>query len=979
MNKCNLRKMFFLVCLLLTITGFAVNSHGAMLQVPAQHSSINAALASAAAGDTVQVAAGTYFEHVVLKENVILEGGWSKDFASRDFAAFETVIDGANEKGPVVTCADRSVLDGFSIIHGSLLDGEGEAGGSGIYCETKQDVTIRNNHIHHNEPSGVFCSTTVAVIDNNHIHENAQAGVYIQKDSDLVVRNNVIWGNKFSGVGWGKKPLSKFEVIGNVIYNNERSGVNAQTATGSIKNNLIYGNGRAGIRCVPMPVEIINNTIDANKWPGILIEDPSAVATIKNNIISNNIDGGIRTSGEGYDHNLVFNNGETGDCDPHYLWCVKPQFGGYGDELSYLKKKNIIADPLYKDSAAGDYHLQPTSPAIDTGDRKPEFNDVNFPSSLGSERNDMGIYGGPLAPKEERKGNAVPQAVVENEMEVFAGKRAILDGKSSIDPDGDALSYQWEIIEQPEGSKAKLRKADRVKTAFKADKTGVYKAQLIVTDTQGSASEAQIVTITVPENQAPSAKIGEVISQMAAGDTLTIYGNSSKDPEAAPLTYNWSLIYKPEQSKTSLTIREESCSFHLDVDGSYTIQLIVNDGELDSEPVSVNISTKKAVVAGQRKVPEEYPTIQAALDAASPGDDIIVQKGHYKEMLVIDKSVNLTGLDWPVIDGGGQKGNKNTLAIFYLGDRAGKVEGFIITGGGTGDLGHGINIWDSSPDIRNNRITGNNHGMGIHGSPALTSKTKVHGNHIYKNNVGIGNGKDSNAHIYNNRIYENNIVGVGARGKARPRIEANYIYKNRLGIGAREVASPLVEGNHIYANTDGVVISPLSTIKRFAFDDIHIKNNLIVQNNHIGISITSFNLSKVFVTNNTIDSNNEGRRKIRGGGVVLGYPQPASFTAVVEKNIISNNLVAGIVNYPGPEMFAEPGAALQNDRNNLWDNTVNCLDCQMGAGALSDAPYFDGQDTTTLAPYLLKSEAQTASGMGYQYNEANFSELPAEL
>ena len=963
----------------LVVIAQAGEAYSAVLQVPAQHATIGKALSASTAGDTVKVAEGVYFEHIALKQGVTLEGGWNKDFSKRDISASVTVIDGAKEKGPVVKGADNAVIDGFTIINGSLLKTADLSEGGGIHCRLSSP-TIKNNIVRNNEPSGIFCDTSNAVITGNRITANAQAGVYMLKGSSLKISGNIISENNYSGIGSGKEPASTFEITGNVIHNNKRSGINAETATGIIQNNLIYENLRAGIRCIPMPVIIINNTIDRSGWVGVLIEDPTAVATIKNNIITYNVDSGIRTSGKGYDHNLLFANGETGACDPHFLWCVKPQFGGYGDETSYLKKRNIIADPLFIDWAGHDYHLQALSPAIDAGDRKEKFNDAHFPPSLGSSRNDMGCYGGPLTLAEKRKkGNARPHAVAETELEVFAGRRAVLDGKGSVDPDGDAITYQWTLVKKPGNSKAKLSRADKIKTAFKADVPGSYEAQLVVTDTLGEASEPQIVKITVPGNRPPEANIGEVISQVSAGDTITFYGSASKDPEGAELMYTWSLLYKPETSQAALASSDEdSCSFLLDVDGSYTIQLIVNDGKFDSDPVTVNVSTKKAVTAGVRRVPEEYPTIQSALDAAAPGDDIVVQGGHYEELVVIDKSVNLIGKDWPVIDGGSQTGNKNTISIFYLGDRAGKIEGFVITGGGTGDLGHAINIWDSAPDIFNNKITGNNHGMGIHGSPALTSKTKVHGNLVYGNLVGIGNGKDSNAHIYNNRIYNNSIVGVGCRGKAKPRVEANYIYGNRLGVGAREVASPVIEGNHIFNNTDGVVISPLSTIKKFAFDDILIKNNLIVNNDHLGINITSFNLSKVIITNNTIDSNNKGKRKIRGGGLILGYPQPATFTAVVENNIISNNQVAGLAKYVGPETFPKPGAILNNDRNNLWNNTVNYVDCQAGGNSLSQAPFFDGADAGNMDVYLQKIATEEVVDRGYQFKKSDFVELPSE-
>jgi parallel beta-helix repeat protein len=971
----------FMVLLLLITTvmpgGLALS---ATLKVPVQHATINKALAAAAPGDTVRVAQGTYFEHITLKTGVVLEGGWKKDFTSRNISSFATVIDGGKEKGTVVKCADNATLDGFTIIHATLLKTSETSEGSGIYCKGTSP-TIKNNNLHDNEPSGIFCENSSAVIKDNRVSKNAQAGIYLQKGSSLIISGNTISENGYSAIGSGKKPDSTFRISGNILHDNKRSGINAQTATGIIQNNLIYDNQRAGIRCLPMPLVMVNNTIVNNHWAGILVEDPSAVATIKNNIIALNVDGGIRTSGKGYDHNLLFANGETGACDPHFLWCVRPQFGGYEDEVSYLKSKNIIADPLFADLSAHDYHLRPGSPAIDAGDRKAEFNDVNLPPSLGTVRNDIGVYGGKLTRAEKKKAaNGPPRAVTAGDQEIFAGRRAVLDGTGSIDPDGDALSYQWKLVQKPEGSKAKLSRPDRIKTAFKADVPGIYKARLVVTDNRGKSSKPETVQIKVPVNRPPVASIGEVISQVSAGDTITLYGGTSKDADGASLTYKWSLKFKPEKSQATLAAGADgSSSFNIDVDGSYTVQLIVNDGELDSEPVTVNVSTRKAVTAGVRHVPEEYPTIQSALDAAEPGDDIIVGKGRYKELLVIDKSVNLIGKNWPVIDGGSQKGNKNTISIFYLGDRAGKVEGFVITGGGRGDLGHGINIWDAAPDIFNNRITGNNHGMGIHGSPSLTSKTKVHGNVVYDNLVGIGNGKDSNAHIYNNRVYNNSVVGIGSRGKSKARIDRNYIYGNRLGIGAREVASPNITGNYVFNNTDGIVISPLSTIKQFSFDDILITNNLIVNNDHIGINITSFNMSKVVIKNNTIDSNNKGKRKIRGGGLVLGYPQPAAYTAVVENNIISNNQVGGIVSYLGSDNFKQPGVTLVNDRNNLWGNTVNYLNCQSGGNALCEAISFSGSDSGGMSSYAKAQSAKGSVGIGHNFKEADFSEMPAEV
>jgi nitrous oxidase accessory protein NosD len=364
-------------------------------------------------------------------------------------------------------------------------------------------------------------------------------------------------------------------------------------------------------------------------------------------------------------------------------------------------------------------------------------------------------------------------------------------------------------------------------------------------------------------------------------------------------------------------------------------------------------------------VPAEYPTIQSAVDAANPGDDIIVQKGTYRETIVVDKNVDLIGVDWPTIDGGTLDGDRNTIMIPYLGDSAGTVEGFIITGGGKGGMGHGINVWDSSPTIKNNKITQNAHvGIGVHGRPKLTSKTKIHDNHIYDNLVGVGNGAGGNPRIFNNHIYNNRIVGVGSRGNAEPRIEGNHIYGQHIGIGAREVASPYIRGNHIYENVCGIAISPVSTVRPFAGKDIIMENNLIFNNFQCGISVTSFNLSKVIIRNNTIDSNNHKWAKtIRGGGLVLGWPWPAQFTAVVENNIITNNKIGGLVDYTGTELFPGSGATVMNRNNDVWNNENDYVGCSPGDNGLSEEPLFASVSEEKNGTYYL---SQRAAGQGDQ-------------
>ena len=931
----------FLIVLIvgLSLAGEAV---AATIRVPTDYSTIQKAIDASRKGDKVRVSRGTYYENITMKEGVTLEGGWNKDFSRRDISAHVTTIDGGKKGGWVVYGANEATLNGFTIINATRIERGDSTIGAGVHC-LSTSPTITNNIIKGNAPAGIYCSGSSAIIVNNLISNNEEAGIYLENGCSLKIKGNAIRDNKMAGIGTGGMVASRIEVRNNVINNNSMAGIEAKAATGTIYNNIVYENKEAGIRCVITPMDIVNNTIVANGRSGIVVEDPSVVPTIRNNIITHNNDSGIRAAGKGYSHNLLFSNNMTEDLAPGYLMCIRRQYGGYEDEESYLKHNDIIADPLYVDAVHHDYHLQPTSPAIDAGDPDSKFHDKNFPPSLGSSINDMGAYGGPFAIPEKRKSNDPPQANAGPSQQVYAGDKVTLDGSGSSDPNGDSISYRWKFISKPKASKARLSNPKAINPTFGVDVPGDYVVQLIVKDRWGKSSKPHTVRISTFLNHPPTANAGEIISHVYLGDRVTLYGGGSKDPDGDPLTYRWELTFRPSASQATLSdLNAISPTFVVDALGCYVAQLVVNDGKVDSLPDTVCVSTRHRAVDGKRNVPGEYPTIQAAVDAANPGDDIIVQKGTYKENVVIDKNINLIGIGWPKIDGGSKEGDINTIMIPYLGDKAGRIEGFIITGGGKGSMGHGINIWDSSPTIVNNKITCNPHNaIGIHGRGILTSKTKIHNNLIYDNRVGIGSGRGGNAHIYNNHIYNNRIVGVGSRGLAASRIEGNYIYGNRIGVGCREVASPHIEGNHIFDNVCGITISPVSTIKKFAGEDITIKNNLIFNNHQCGVSITSFNLSKIILSNNTIDSNNHHyAKRDRGGGLVFGWPQPATFTAIVENNIVTNNKIGGIVNYTGTELFPSPGATLINNYNNVWNNENEHVGCTPSDKGFSKDPLF---------------------------------------
>lgn len=950
---------FFAALILLCGIGFPAAAK--TLLVPNQHASIQKALDAAQSGDAVQVSEGIYIENIRLKQGVALEGGWNADFSERNIAEYKTIIDGGGNPGWTVLGADDAEIDGFTIINATILEINGEKIGAGIRCESTSP-TIRNNTILNNAPAGIFCLDSNAVIYNNKISNNLEAGVYFEK-SNIDLHDNIINSNEKSGVMGGGETESTISALRNEIGFNNKAGMEFKSAKATVRNNIIHNNELAGIVVEKLDAEIINNTIAANKRSGVLVLDENAKVEISNNIISHNGDPGIMSEGKGYSHNLLFANNKTEDCDPMLLWCVRRQYGGYEDETSYFQQRDLIADPLYVDFKNHDYRLTSKSPAIDAGKREDEYLDVNFPPSLGSPRNDLGAFGGPLTKALDPGKNDPPRPEINYEAIVSLGEKSILDASPSIDPNGDEIRYSWALVSKPEGSRVELSRTNRIKTRIQPDSPGIYEVALTVSDRWGD--EASLTaTLTVMENRPPIATAAEMLYNVFKGDLVTLDGSLSSDADDDPLSYQWSFAYKPEGSLATISDPfTVSPTFVLDADGCYLIRLDVNDGRDGRSSQNANICTTFDSPSNERNVPSEYPTIQTAIDAADEGDKIIVKKGVYTENIIIDKKVDLLGVDWPTIDGGSKEGDENTVMITYLGKNAGRLEGFIITGSGHGDKGHGINIWDSSPTIANNHVAGNAHnGIGIHGSAALTEDTKIFNNLIYDNMNGIGNGRGSRARIFNNQIFNNKGVGIGARGLAAPTIEGNDIYGNHVGIGAREVAAPFITGNHIHDNVNGIIISPISLVRGFAGNDVEIFNNLVFANKQVGISVSSFNLSKISIRSNTIAYNNQAyENDERGGGLSLGFPLPAGFEAVIENNIISGNKIAEIINYTGPENYKKDGASVHTNHNNVWNENeeIEFVGVERGDGDFSANPMFTSVATERNGGFFL---SQLVSG-----------------
>ena len=185
--------------------------------------------------------------------------------------------------------------------------------------------------------------------------------------------------------------------------------------------------------------------------------------------------------------------------------------------------------------------------------------------------------------------NSPPVADAGPDRSVRVAETVALDGSGSTDVDGDSLTYQWSLTSIPAGSTASLTELAVPRPAFVADKSGQYVAQLIVHD-GAVASAPDTVTISTL-NTKPVAEAGPA-QTVALNSVVRLDGGGSADADGDPLTYQWALPTKPANSSATLSdATVVDPSFIADKAGIYAAQLIVNDGQLDSDPDTVTIST----------------------------------------------------------------------------------------------------------------------------------------------------------------------------------------------------------------------------------------------------------------------------------------------------------------------------------------------------------------------------------------------------
>ncbi|MGC9443463.1 MAG: right-handed parallel beta-helix repeat-containing protein [Candidatus Methanospirareceae archaeon] len=321
-------------------------------------------------------------------------------------------------------------------------------------------------------------------------------------------------------------------------------------------------------------------------------------------------------------------------------------------------------------------------------------------------------------------------------------------------------------------------------------------------------------------------------------------------------------------------------------------------------------------------VPDQYPTIQQAVDNASSDDMIIVRDGEYTENVYIDVA-HLTirsenGSENCIVQAANSTEHVFTVAAEWV-----NISGFTLTEA-TGNDASGLRLGPGVEHctITNNTASGNSHGFSLEsadhnilrdnigcnntlcGFELVTSYDNlISGNDLYHNQVGLSLlVRCDDNRIVNNTVYENTLTGINLRS---------------------DCDNTTISGNHVYKNNvDGISI--------MAVTNITVSDNLIYNNSRIGIYLWLFGTSDDIISGNKIYDN--------GDGIILRNSSSSSSINCYGNEIYNNNYgieilesdnvtVGGNIvtsNYCGIYLWLN--SSHNCIYNNIFENDVNAYD-----------------------------------------------------
>jgi len=839
----------------------------ATIYVPDNYLTIQAAVDAAIAGDTIVVHAGKYQEHVTLYKSLILE---TDDGA---------IIDGGGSLSTVTITAEGCTVSGFNITGSGSHPNEN----AGIRIDSNTN-NVSGNTIWGNKGDGILLNGDYNTIMGNSISEGGGNGVYMGWAYGNTIQGNTISGNG----GYGLYLYGRNNILrDNAMNDNGRNfGVDYPYDNNDVDTSNIV-DGKPIYYLVGVEDEVIDSASNAGY---VLVMDSQNI-TIRDLALTNN-DRGVYLYGC---YGCLVDNVTAQDND----------YGIYLQECSYCTAQNCTitgnGQGIYLCGSIGSLINGNIIQTSDSSGIGLDSSDGSFLAGNIVRDNQSGIsLSGSYDCRIEH--NLVTQSEYEG-ISIDSGRGHLIYGNTFyrngyyglimwaaenndihhnnfLDNGDNARSQSslgansWD--DGSEGNYWSDYEA-RYPDAEEVDETGIWDTPYDIPGDAGDEDNYPLVEPfeTLIPNQPPNGPRNPSPADDAIGVSInaTLSWTGGDPDPADTVTYD---IYfgtnaTPPFMETVGPYPATQSSITYDpgtLTGATTYywKIIATDSHgLSTEGPVWDFTTTTII-----RVPDDYPTIQAAVDAASSGDTIMVHAGTYQEHVTLYKSLVLQTNEGATIDGGG---SLSTVTITAGGCT---VSGFNVTGSGSHpNQNAGIRIDSSDNSISGNIIRGNKcDGILLNGEEnaiMVNSISENEGNGLY---VGWG---------HRNTIEDNTISGNGGYGL--------YLYG----------WSNIVSGNTISDNGDyGLYLSGDGNILR---DNIMSGND-----RNFGVS---WNIYNDVDTSNTVD----GRLIYYLVGVeddVIGSASNAGYVLVIDSQNITIGDLALTNNDRGVYLYGCYGCLVDN-------------------------------------------------------------------
>jgi parallel beta-helix repeat protein len=197
----------------------------AVIRVPNDFSTIQAAIDASQPGSTILVEKGVYFEHLTINKALTLLGADKEN----------TVIDGSHDGDIVVIEADNVILDGFTLRNASLgvklVDSNGSTvSGNIVTMNARRGIMLDN--CGNNTVSGNIVSQITSV----RIDLFVAVGIDLESSTNNTISCNVI---EDCDVGIDLPGSSNNSIVGNVIGNSNGFEIDTHDSHSVISSNFI--------------------------------------------------------------------------------------------------------------------------------------------------------------------------------------------------------------------------------------------------------------------------------------------------------------------------------------------------------------------------------------------------------------------------------------------------------------------------------------------------------------------------------------------------------------------------------------------------------------------------------------------------------------------------------------------------------------------------------------------------------------------